>query len=149
MKKIKFEKQLFIAIFIFVLDQLSKILIEKYIYDDQIVVLKNIFSLTYVKNTGGAWGVMNGIPIIFLILVPIVIVAVFMAAINSHKLLEKVSWYIIIGGALGNYIDRLTRGYVVDFLDFHIWPVFNVADIFVVIGCFLLIVSSFTKKSDV
>ena len=54
---------------------------------------------------------------------------------------------MIVGGAIGNYIDRLTRGYVVDFLDFYVWPVFNVADVFVVVGCILLIVSSIKIKN--
>jgi len=55
---------------------------------------------------------------------------------------------MIIGGALGNYIDRLIRGYVVDFIDFRIWPVFNVADIFVVVGGILLILSAILVKKD-
>ena len=55
---------------------------------------------------------------------------------------------MIIGGAFGNYIDRLIRGYVVDFIDFRVWPVFNVADIFVVIGGVLLIVSAMPKRSN-
>ena len=63
--------------------------------------------------------------------------------IKSTAKLEINAWYMIIGGALGNYIDRITRGYVVDFLDFYIWPVFNIADVFVVVGCGLLIISSF------
>ena len=55
---------------------------------------------------------------------------------------------MIIGGALGNYIDRITRGYVVDFIDFRVWPVFNVADIFVVAGGILLILSAILVKKD-
>ncbi len=148
MKKLRLDKEIIVIPLVLLVDQLSKVLVENNIYNSQIDILKNIFSLTYVENTGGAWGVMGSIPILFLILVPIVVIAIFMAAMKTNNRLEKISWYMIIGGALGNYIDRLFRGYVVDFINFHVWPVFNVADIFVVVGCILLIVSSLIKKGD-
>ena len=148
MKKNKLDKEIIITILVLLLDQISKLLVEKYLYNSQINILKNIFSLTYVQNTGGAWGVMNGTPIVFLVLVPVIVIAIFIAATHSQNRLEKISWYMIIGGALGNYVDRLFKHYVVDFFDFHIWPVFNVADIFVVVGCIMLIVSSVLKKGD-
>ena len=53
---------------------------------------------------------------------------------------ERISGGLIIGGAIGNYIDRLFRGYVVDFLDFKVWPVFNIADIAIVLGCIIMII---------
>ncbi|MBQ7668155.1 MAG: signal peptidase II [Clostridia bacterium] len=148
MKKINLDKEIIAIPVVLLIDQLSKVLVEKNIYKSQIDILKNIFSFTYVENTGGAWGLLGTTPVLFLILVPIVVIAIFMAAMKSNNRLEKISWYMIIGGALGNYIDRLFRGYVVDFIDFHVWPVFNVADIFVVVGCILLIVSSLIKKGD-
>ena len=141
-------KKIILPIFIILFDQITKFLVEKYLYFKQISVIDNVLLFTYVQNRGGAWGIFNNIPLLFIVLIPIVVIGLFFYAIHSKRKLEIISISMIIGGALGNYIDRLFRGYVVDFIDFRIWPVFNVADIFVVVGGLLLILSAILIRND-
>jgi signal peptidase II len=133
---------------IILFDQLTKFIVEKYLYFRQIAVIDDILLLTYVQNRGGAWGIFNNIPLLFIVLIPIVVIGLFWYISKSKNKLEIVSVCMIIGGAIGNYLDRLFRGYVVDFIDFRVWPVFNVADIFVVIGGILLILSAILEKNN-
>jgi len=140
--------KIILPILIILFDQLTKFIVERYLYFKQIAVIDNILLLTYVQNRGGAWGIFNNIPFLFIVLVPIVVVGLFWYMSKSKNRLEIISVCMIIGGALGNYIDRLIRGYVVDFIDFRIWPVFNVADIFVVLGGVLLVVSTIQIKKN-
>jgi signal peptidase II len=140
--------KIILPIIIVLFDQLTKFIVEKYLYFKQIAVIDNMLLLTYVQNSGGAWGIFNNIPLLFIILVPIVVIGLFWYISKSKNKLEIISVCMIIGGALGNYIDRIIRGYVVDFIDFRVWPVFNVADIFVVVGGILLILSAILVKKD-
>ena len=140
--------KIILPILIILFDQLTKFIVEKYLYFKQIAVIDNILLLTYVQNRGGAWGIFNNIPLLFIVLIPIVVIGLFWYMSKSKNKLEIISVCMIIGGALGNYIDRIFRGYVVDFIDFRIWPVFNVADIFVVVGGILLILSAILIKKD-
>ena len=140
--------KIILPILIILFDQLTKFIVEKYLYFKQIAVIDNMLLLTYVQNRGGAWGIFNNIPFLFIVLVPIVVIGLFWYMSKSKNKLEIISVCMIIGGALGNYIDRITRGYVVDFIDFRVWPVFNVADIFVVAGGILLILSAILVKKD-
>jgi len=142
------KKYLCWSVLIIIFDQITKWLVEKYLYFSQITIINNIFLLTYVQNRGGAWGVFNDIPVLFLVLIPMIIGLLIFFVYRTKDKLEQVSVSMIIGGALGNYIDRLFRGYVVDFIDFRIWPVFNIADIFVVIGGVLLILSAMRTNKN-
>lgn len=117
-------------------------------------LIDGFFSLTYVENRGAAFGSMQGARWFFVIIT----VAIVVAAIIYYKRLEKNKQNILLraaillvaSGAIGNLIDRVFRGYVVDFLDFYIFgynfPVFNFADICVVVGAGLLLLWTF--KSD-
>ena len=140
--------KIILPILIVLFDQLTKFIVEKYLYFKQIVIVDNVLLFTYVQNRGGAWGIFNNIPLLFIVLVPIVVLGLLWYAFKSKNRLEIVSVGMIVGGALGNYIDRILRGYVVDFIDFRIWPVFNVADIFVVIGGVLLVISAMPIRKD-
>lgn len=122
-------------------DQLLKFLILKYLtltksYD----IVKGIFSITPTFNTGGGFGILPNQTIIFI--VTSIITIIFIAyLLISRKIKEKVFIYsisLILAGALGNLIDRIRFGAVVDFLDFKIWPVFNIADTSISIGVVLL-----------
>lgn len=142
-----------LSIILLVIDQISKILVVKLIDINQCVeVIKNFFYLTYTHNTGAAFSILTG-QRIFLILIAIVILIILFNYIRKNKVKEKIdiiSFSLIIGGSLGNLIDRIIRGYVVDFLDFKIFgynfPVFNLADTFIVIGVFLLLIVTFRKE---
>ncbi len=109
-----------------------------------IPVIEDIFHLTYVENRGAAFGVFQGQRIFFiLVAIAVAVLVVYIAARYKNK-----PWMLNLGlsflssGALGNTIDRIWRGYVVDFFDFRLidFPVFNVADIFVCLGAGLLAV---------
>ena len=109
-----------------------------------------IFSLDYIKNYGAAFNILNGSRI-FLSLVSIVIAILLLYFILNKKLIsyiELFSYSFILGGTIGNGIDRVTKGYVVDFinLNFIEFPVFNIADISINIGLILLIYSYIKYK---
>ena len=118
------------------------------------VILDNVLELLYIENRGAAFGIMNGMRIFFLILAPL-ISCVLLAGIacipkGTKYLPLKLTLSAIIAGALGNFIDRLINGYVVDFIYFMPidFPVFNVADIYVTCGAFMLVILIMFKYSD-
>lgn len=105
-----------------------------------IPILENIFHLTYVENRGGAFSIFNNKVEIFIILT-IIIIGVMVYALRAHQIHTKLgrwSTYFVIAGGIGNLIDRIFRGFVVDLFDFCFldFPVFNIADIFICLGCF-------------
>jgi len=124
-------------------DQLiKKLVVDTMALYETIPVLQDIFHITYIRNTGAAFSIMEG-QLSFLILMPVVMIAaavVFMIIKRktAHPLLMT-SLAMIAGGGIGNLIDRVALGYVVDYLDFRVFPIFNAADIFVCVGCGLLI----------
>ena len=124
------------------IDQLSKILALKYLKNvESIPIIQNMFHLTYVENRGAAFGMFQNNQIIFVIVALIAsIYGLYYLHTKKVNILGKVSILLIISGALGNLIDRVRLGFVVDYFDFRIiWEyVFNVADIFVVLGTILL-----------
>lgn len=131
------------------IDQFSKYLITQNLFDGvkEIVLIKDFFNITNVKNYGAGFSILQN-QTIFLIVVTFValgFVTYLLLKSKNSESLNRVCYILIIGGALGNLIDRLTLGYVIDFLDFYIFgydfPVFNLADSFLTIGCILLIIS--------
>ncbi len=109
---------------------------------ESIPVLQDIFHITYIHNTGAAFSLMAG-KISVLILLPlfmIIAAVVFMLIMRKkgHPLMMT-SVALIAGGGIGNLIDRIALGYVVDYLDFRVFPIFNLADIAVCVGCGLLV----------
>lgn len=142
---------LFIILVIFI-DQISKVLITKNIeLYDKIILIPNFFSLTYTKNFGAAFGLLEGKRILFIIMSLLVLAYLIYELIkNKEKKLYLFSLTLIIGGIIGNFIDRLAFGYVRDFLDFKIFnydfAVFNFADSFIVIGVIMLIISMILEE---
>jgi len=131
-----------IALFILSLDQLTKSIIVKNLSVNQsIPVIKGIFHLSLVYNRGAAFGILKG-QAIFLIFTAVIAVSLIIITLKKSSgakfSAEKISLSIILAGALGNLIDRFVFGYVIDFLDFRIWPVFNVADSAITIGAIML-----------
>ncbi len=111
---------------------------------DYITIINEIFRLNYCENRGAAWGMLQGKIWLFAIITVLVIGAViwFIIKKKPQSKLLIYSLTLLTGGAIGNFIDRIVRGFVVDFLDFHLinFPIFNVADCFVVVGAILLAV---------
>lgn len=131
------------------IDQFSKYLITQNLFDNfnEIVLIKDFFSITNVKNYGAGFSILQNQTLFLIVVTFIAVIAVTYLLIKSKnsESLNRICYILIIGGAIGNLIDRLTLGYVVDFLDFYIFgydfPVFNLADSFLTIGCILLIIS--------
>ncbi len=130
------------------LDQFSKIAMKAInsIYSEGFTIIKDFFYITYAENTGAAFSILKGQRWFFITMALIVIVVIIYYLIkHKPKSLEKVSLQLILAGAIGNLIDRVTYGYVIDFLDFYIFgydfPVFNIADSCITIGAILLIIS--------
>ncbi len=108
---------------------------------ESIPVLPGIFHITYIENPGAAFGMFANQRMIFILAALSVIVAVCAAYRHLMNEGRTVRWGValLLGGAVGNLIDRVRTGRVIDFLDFRIWPVFNIADIGICIGVALLI----------
>ena len=137
---------------VIVIDQITKLYIaHNFNLHESVRVIPDFFNLTYIRNTGAAFGLLSKAPesfrIPFFIIIPLlaltVIVLVFKKT-HETELLMITSLSLILGGAVGNFIDRLRFNYVIDFLDFHWfykyhWPAFNVADSAIVVGVGLLI----------
>ena len=124
------------------LDQLSKYFALNYLKDmGSIPIIQSIFHLTYVENRGAAFGMFQNNQIIFIIVASIAsIFGLYYLHKKNMHIVGKVGILLIISGAIGNLIDRVRLGFVVDYFDFRIiWEyVFNVADAFVVVGTVLL-----------
>lgn len=119
------------------LDQITKIAVRaRFEPSETLPIIENVFHLTYVRNTGAAFGLMPGQQSLFVLATTLVLagIAVFWWRARPRGLVLAVSLGSIVGGALGNLIDRVTLGRVTDFFDFRIWPVFNVADVALVVG---------------
>lgn len=143
-------------IILVIIDQVTKIMINNnFILGEEKEIIKNVFSLEYVRNTGAAWGMFPNGTIFFAIFSCIVCVMLFILYIKipketKYNLLACID-IMLIAGAVGNLIDRVFRHYVVDFFYFKLidFPVFNVADIYVTVSAIvLIIVIMFYYKED-
>jgi len=137
-----------IGISVFLLDQASKIFVLRELkLNESMEVIKNIFYFTLVHNTGAAFGILKGQTFFFIILsiLAVTTIAIYIRKSLNARLVVKIALGLILGGALGNLVDRLRFGHVIDFLDFRIWPVFNIADSAITVGASLLIIGLFKK----
>lgn len=133
---------LFIALTTLILDQVTKYAImQNMVVNQSIAIIPQIFHLTFVKNVGAAFGILaNRVPFFILVsVVAVICIIFFYYRLKPEKKLLRIALALVLGGALGNLLDRIRLGYVVDFFDFRIWPVFNVADCAIVIGMLIII----------
>jgi len=124
------------------LDQLSKWMVVRHLKEvGQVPIIEGLFHLRYLENRGAAFGLMQDQQTFFIVMTVIIVGWIFGFLIKNPQInrLLMISLSLIAGGAVGNFIDRLFFGYVVDFLDFQVWPVFNIADVAIVGGQILLI----------
>ena len=153
-----FKTQNFLPLFILItglvtIDQISKYLIEANLNLYESVKIFVLLDFTFIKNFGGAFNLFNDatldIGIIFIFLVSLICLYLLLAIFTNLvfkkiKLRERIYWSVILAGGLGNLLDRVYRGYVVDFIDITFNPyVFNLADCFVTLGIIFLIIDSF------
>lgn len=142
------NKKIFaVAIITLLIDQISKGVVEIYCeLGKKITIIKDFFNITYYQNSGAAWSLFDNkrILIIIISLIAMIIIYRFMYVFKKNKR-NNIAFGLLFGGIVGNLVDRVLFGYVRDFLDFYIikydYPVFNVADIAIVIGIILLIVA--------
>ena len=150
-----------ISLAIIVLDAITKWLVSANIsLHDAVTVIPNIFSIVHVRNTGAAFGIganaeSQVVPLLLnsgAILVFLIVVASALRTPLSDRTLQ-IGLHLILGGAIGNLVDRFRFGYVVDFLDFYVrdhhWPAFNVADSAICIGIGLLFLDMRRKPQPV
>ena len=152
MTKIKQTKLyfIFLSILIFSIDQLSKLIIDlkyKAFIDKEF----GLFSLEYIKNYGAAFNIFSGNRILLSLISSVcsIILLYLIIKKNNSKIIELYSYSFILGGTMGNGIDRLLKGYVLDFinLNFINFPVFNIADISINIGFIFILYSLFKIKN--
>lgn len=134
---------LIVALFIAIFDQLVKIAIVRHIKPIKtLVIVPNFLNFTYVENTGAAFGLLKNQRYFFIIISVVLIVAFFYFVI-FHKISDKIftaAVTLILGGGIGNFIDRIFLGYVIDYIDLAFFaPVCNLADFSICIGSFLLV----------
>lgn len=131
-----------LAITVVIVDQWSKYYVQNnMVLGTSIPVIADIFHLTYILNPGAAFGILENQRYFFVIIAVVMIgaVAFLYHRIALQPLVLRLGVGLLSGGAVGNGIDRINTGYVVDFFDFRIWPIFNIADIAIVsgVGCII------------
>ena len=139
------KKTYIIAVLVLIIDQVSKSVIEAFVnLNESIQVIKDFFYITVVHNTGGAWSIFSNHSYLFIIasVVAIVLLIKFMFGFKNN-LRNNIAFAFLFGGIFSNLADRIFLGYVRDFLDFKLfgynYPIFNIADITIVVGVILLI----------
>jgi signal peptidase II len=153
MRELPMLKWLGLSLLAVVLDQLSKLAVAGSMQLYQSIKVMPYFNLTYVHNTGAAFSFLSdaggwqrwffaGLAVIIS-----AVIAVWLAKLKRHETLLAVALSLVLGGAIGNLIDRLAYGYVIDFLDVYYqsshWPAFNIADSAITLGVVLMLAESF------
>lgn len=165
-------KRLFMtALLVFAIDQITKIWIfntmplDSYFYPQDphvIEVIQNFFYIVHIGNEGAAWGMFSGYGGVLALFALIALSAIykFRHSLELHRTAMQFAFGLLVGGVLGNLVDRLVHGHVIDFLDFHLpftipwvlpdgrYPAFNIADCGIVIGVFAYITLSFFQSEQ-
>lgn len=147
---------LLLTIAIVLLDQVTKCLVmARFHLGESMAIIPGLFSLTYVRNIGAAWGMLggwNGVLVLFSAFVLVALI-VFRRSFLTDSLIHRLALGLMLGGIAGNLFDRIRLQYVVDFLDFywsiHHFPVFNVADSAICVGVGLYMISSLLSTRQV
>ncbi|WP_413301418.1 signal peptidase II [Bacillus sp. 1P10SD] len=144
-----------IALFVILLDQITKwLIVSKMNLGDSIPIIDNILYITSHRNRGAAWGILQGQMWLFYVITIIVIVAImyYIQKAAKGKWLLGVSLALMLGGAIGNFIDRVVRKEVVDFIHTYIFtynfPVFNIADSALVVGVVVLMIQMLREERE-
>ncbi len=137
----------------FAADRLTKYLAERFLADRApLTLVPHIVSLNYTTNTGAAFGLFRGIPWLFAIATMLVSAMIVIASRDVKRVPIAIGMGLVLGGALGNLADRLGGGLgfsgkVIDFVDLHLWPVFNVADGAIVVGAVVLVFGGLRRRA--
>jgi signal peptidase II len=133
---------------VYLVDRVTKVLVEDNLaHRSPVVLIPRVVRLNFTENPGGAFSLFTDIPWLFFGATVVVSSVIVVASLRVAGRLPAVGLGLVLGGALGNLTDRITRGEglfdgkVVDFVDFHIWPVFNAADAAIVVGAGMLLLA--------
>jgi signal peptidase II len=132
---------------VILLDQITKFLALRFLQlNTPVPLIKNFLNLTLVHNRGAAFGFFQN-QLLLLVLVSLFAIGLILYNLKTNSIILKLSLSLILGGAAGNLMDRLRFGFVVDFLDLRIWPVFNIADSVITIAALFLTWGLLFKKN--
>lgn len=138
-----------IAATVVAIDQILKHIVTKnYPLGVSRPLIGNFVHITLWRNRGGAFGILPSMPFIISLISAITIIAVFLIISYYAQLRYGIALSLLLGGTVGNLIDRLRLGYVIDFIDFTIWPIFNIADVAITFGVIILLCQMFLDKHD-
>ena len=133
---------------VYVVDRVTKVLVQDNLaHRPPVVLIPRVVRLNFTENPGGAFSLFTDTPWLFFGATIVVSAVIVVASLRVAERLPAVGLGLVLGGALGNLTDRITRGEglfdgkVVDFVDFHIWPVFNAADAAIVVGAGMLLLA--------
>lgn len=151
------KKILLLSLFFIVIDQIIKLLIDKFInLGETVYLIKDFFNLMYVRNTGAAFSIFtNNTLILGVISLIFTLIVLYLIKFDNDKLrinkTTTIIYSLLLGGIVGNMIDRLFRGFIIDYLSFNIFgyyfPIFNLADSFIVIGCLLYFIITIKEET--
>ena len=145
----KYQFAVSISLIAAVLDQLIKFVVKNNVeINDSIPIVKNALHITYITNTGSAFGLFKDLNLLFIFIsiAIMIFIVYYLKNAKSENKIESAFFGLLFGGIIGNLIDRLIYGHVIDFIDFRIWPVFNLADSFITISVIGLVSYSWKKK---
>lgn len=149
-----YKKITIVSLLLVLIDQIVKLVVNNFCQlNSSIEVIKDFFYITKVNNYGAAWSILDGNRLFLIVIGIIAIVAIILFFIKNKNLTNKeiLVYSLLIGGIIGNLVDRVLLGYVIDYLDFIIfnydYPIFNFADICIVISALLMLISIF--KEDI
>lgn len=135
------KKFYIVTLIALVIDRITKILVDNFLSNKVIFLIKDFFYLTYVKNEGAAFSILTSKRLLLILLSLIAVIFIYYYIKKYKK--NSIGYSLLLGGIIGNLIDRLFFGFVIDFIgviifNYH-FPIFNFADIFIVIGAFLIL----------
>ena len=130
------KKMYIISFLVILVDRITKILVENFL-TKELSVIKNIFYFTYIKNDGAAFSILGSQRLLLVILSILALFFIIYYVTKKDK--NGIGYFFLLGGIIGNLIDRLFLGYVIDFIGIYTFPIFNIADIFIVLGAILVL----------
>lgn len=147
---------LLLGLAVILLDQLTKQWIRSaFVYGESRPIIDGFFNLVYVRNDGAAWNLLGGHSMVLILIsvAVLVLLVIYRRSFLDEQLSHRILLGLMVGGIVGNLIDRIRFGWVTDFLDFHIgthhWPSFNVADSAICIAAGLYIITNLFQKKEV
>ena len=142
-----------VVIISLLLDIGSKFLVSRiFILNESKTIIDNFLNITYVRNTGAAWSILDNNTWIVTVISLLIIIGIIYYVYRNRvsKKILKIGYGLILGGAIGNFIDRIVYGYVIDFIDIDIfgwnYPIFNLADMFIIVGVILVMIDAWRCK---